>query len=98
MSVQVRGIRSRSSKGIQIITPTTSTKFDVPAGTKHIMFIVRTNPVHMCDHTTTALTSHPQLPAGTFFTIDNDPEWIKRLRFIDTSAGASSVEAWFYGD
>ena len=88
----------RASLGTQIITPVAATKLTVPSGAIHCMICIWTNPVHMGDPiaSATVTTSYPRIPSGTCMTIENDPAWMARIQFIDTSAGASSVEVWYW--
>lgn len=91
--------RPRTCLGTQVINPATSTALTVPAGTQHVVFSVRSAGVHVDFEGATATTSDVYFPAGVY-------EWsnesgstgvIAKMRFIDSSDGASTVYVAYFG-
>lgn len=96
--------RNLDGKDIGEYTPTTVQRLtDAPAngvalpGDAHHAFIsIEANPVRMRVGSVDATAALGLLvPAGTIIIIKNQREFLKRLSFIDTTAGASKVTALY---
>jgi len=79
----------------QVITPTVSTALTVPTGTQWAQITVTVNPVHVSADGTAATTSDPPTPVGVYLT-PTDKTLLENLRFLDTSAGPSTVYVRYF--
>jgi len=79
----------------QVITPTVSTALTVPTGTQWAQITVTVFPVHVSADGTAATTNDPPTTVGSYLT-PPDKTLISNLRFLDTSAGASTVYVRYF--
>ena len=93
MSAQSRECFLKPTGFVQI-TPTVATGLTPPAETNYALISCQTQPVRFRDDAVdpTAAAGH-LLPVGVFMTYTGD---LKAIKFIDTAAGASTVNISYY--
>lgn len=79
----------------QKINPTSSTALTVPTGTQWAQISIVDYPVHVSADATAATDADLVFPVGVYLT-PPDKAAVVALRFLDTSAGASTVYVRYF--